>query len=80
MKRDCLDTRVVATETYGADSLAQSVEKAELVTLPAITSIATSLGARTVCQKAFEHALRGLRPDGCCLRYRSGGCMPEVCG
>ncbi|KND92789.1 L-serine dehydratase [Tolypocladium ophioglossoides CBS 100239] len=51
-------TRVIAVETLGADSLSQAVAKKELVTLPAITSLATSLGARTVCEKALEYALR----------------------
>lgn len=52
------NTRVVAVETHGADSLSTAVEKKELVTLPAITSIATSLGARRVCKQAFEYGLR----------------------
>ncbi|PNY24095.1 L-serine dehydratase [Tolypocladium capitatum] len=51
-------TRVIAVETLGADSLSQAVAKKELVTLPAITSLATSLGARTVCEKALKYALR----------------------
>jgi L-serine/L-threonine ammonia-lyase len=51
-------TRVITVETLGADSLYQAVQKRELVTLPAITSLATTLGARTVCQKAFEYGLR----------------------
>jgi L-serine/L-threonine ammonia-lyase len=45
---------VVAAETRGADSLAQSVAAGERVTLPAITSVATSLGARQVCAQSFE--------------------------
>ncbi|POR33543.1 L-serine dehydratase [Tolypocladium paradoxum] len=51
-------TRVIAVETRGADSLSQAVAKKALVTLPAITSLATSLGASTVCEKALEYALR----------------------
>ncbi|KEF60692.1 uncharacterized protein A1O9_02253 [Exophiala aquamarina CBS 119918] len=51
-------TQVLAVETNGADSLAQSVDKGELVTLPAITSIAKSLGALTVAPNAFKQALR----------------------
>jgi L-serine/L-threonine ammonia-lyase len=51
-------TRVITVETLGADSLYQAVQKRELVTLPAITSLATTLGARTVCRKAFEYGLR----------------------
>jgi L-serine/L-threonine ammonia-lyase len=44
---------VIAVETIGADSLNQSVKAGTLVTLPAITSIATSLGARTVTPEAL---------------------------
>ncbi|KAK4072502.1 hypothetical protein Trihar35433_4566 [Trichoderma harzianum] len=51
-------TRVIAVETLGADSLHQAVQKGELITLPAITSLATTLGARRVCQRAFEYGLR----------------------
>lgn len=51
-------TQVLAVETHGADSLAQSVEKGELITLPAITSIAKSLGAVTVAPNTFKQALR----------------------
>ncbi|KAJ9143836.1 Tryptophan synthase beta subunit-like PLP-dependent enzyme [Pleurostoma richardsiae] len=46
--------RVLAVETKGAASLHASVEAGELVTLPGITSIATSLGAPRVAVKAFE--------------------------
>jgi len=46
-------TPVVAIETIGADSLAQSVRQGRHVELPAITSIATSLGAKRVCENAF---------------------------
>lgn len=51
-------TKVVAVETKGADSLALALEKGELATLPAIKSIATSLGARTVAANAFKYAQR----------------------
>lgn len=51
-----LDTKIIATETYGADSLAQAVAGGCLVTLPAITSIATSLGSPTISQRSFEIA------------------------
>ncbi|OAA70574.1 serine family amino acid catabolism-related protein [Cordyceps fumosorosea ARSEF 2679] len=52
-------TRVVAVETEGADSLHRAVRAGELVTLPGITSLATSLGARRVCARALECALAG---------------------
>lgn len=45
---------VIAVETEGAASLHASVQAGELVTLPAITSIATTLGARRVAQQAFD--------------------------
>src|SRR5690348_12045535 len=48
------DVPVIAMETIGADSLYQSVLANGLVTLPAITSIAKSLGAKQVAKKAFE--------------------------
>ncbi len=48
------DVPVIAVETDGADSFAQSVAAGHRVTLPGITSIATSLGARQVCEQAFR--------------------------
>lgn len=52
------DTPFLAVETYGAHSLALSLEQEKLSTLPAITSKATSLGARTVASQAFRYAQR----------------------
>ncbi len=46
-------TKVLAVETAGADSLAASVAAGELVTLPGILSVATSLGATRVAEQAF---------------------------
>ena len=51
------DMPFIAVETEGAASLAASLEAGELVTIPAITSIATSLGARRVAQRAYDLAL-----------------------
>jgi L-serine/L-threonine ammonia-lyase len=48
------DVPVLAVETAGADSYAQSIQAGQRVELAAITSIATSLGARKVCEQAFE--------------------------
>ena len=45
---------IVAVETEGAESYAASVREGHLVELSAITSIATSLGARQVCNQAYE--------------------------
>ncbi len=44
---------VLAVETLGADSFAAAVAAGRLVTLAAINSIATTLGARTVCAEAL---------------------------
>lgn len=46
--------KVLAVETVGAESLHASVRAGEMVTLPGITSIATSLGARRVSEKTWE--------------------------
>ncbi|MBM75017.1 MAG: serine dehydratase [Proteobacteria bacterium] len=48
------DVEVIAVETHGAASLSASVEADELVTIDSITSIAKTLGARRVAQRAFE--------------------------
>lgn len=45
---------IIASETEGAASLHAAVQAGELVTLPAITSIASTLGARKVAQQAFD--------------------------
>jgi L-serine/L-threonine ammonia-lyase len=45
---------VIAVETKGADSFAQSVLAGRRIELPAITSLATSLGARKVSECAFN--------------------------
>ncbi|KAL6716489.1 catabolic L-serine/threonine dehydratase [Lecanora helva] len=48
------DVNLLALETEGAQSLAASLKEGELVTLKEITSIATSLGAKTVAKKTLE--------------------------
>jgi L-serine/L-threonine ammonia-lyase len=50
------DVPVIAVETVGAESFHKSLAAGELITLPAITSIAGSLGARRVCQRVFDLA------------------------
>lgn len=45
---------IVAVETDGAASLNAAMTAGDLVTLDAITSVATSLGAKRVCERAFE--------------------------
>lgn len=72
------DVPVIAVETEGADSLAQSVRAGYRVELDAITSIATSLGARQVCEQAFtwsqQHPVRSVVVSdraavSACLRF-----------
>lgn len=69
---------VVAVETTGADSLHQSLHAGERIELPAITSIATSLGAKKVAEQAFaytkEHDIRSVvvsdaQAVRACLRF-----------
>jgi len=50
------DVPVIAMETKGADKFDQSMKKGELVTLPAITSIAKTLGALRACPEALRCA------------------------
>ncbi len=49
---------VIAVETAGADSFFQSLKAGRRIELDKITSIATSLGARRVCAKAFDWSTR----------------------
>jgi L-serine/L-threonine ammonia-lyase len=51
------DVSVVAVETEGTASLAASLKAGKLVTLDRITGVATSLGARTVAQKALDWSI-----------------------
>jgi L-serine/L-threonine ammonia-lyase len=52
------DVKVIAAETQGCESLHRSMLAGELVTLPAITSIAKSLGARRVASEALAWTRR----------------------
>lgn len=54
---------IIAVETEGAASLGAAVAAGHLVTLPAINSIANSLGARTVAQHALDLVMS--RPITC---------------
>jgi L-serine/L-threonine ammonia-lyase len=65
LRRHKLNIPVLAVETVGASSFAQSVDRGERIVLPAIESIATSLGARQVS----EHALALIKdnPIDCTL-------------
>jgi L-serine/L-threonine ammonia-lyase len=51
-------TRIAVVETKGAESLHEAIKAGKLITLPGITSIATSLGATTVAPKALEWGLK----------------------
>lgn len=48
------DVPLITVETSGADCFYQSVLARKIITLPKITSKATSLGAKAVCKKLFE--------------------------
>lgn len=52
------DVKVIAAETQGCESLHRSMLAGNLVTLPAITSIAKSLGARCVASEALAWTRR----------------------
>jgi threonine dehydratase len=52
------DIRVIGVETRGADAMAQSLAAGRLVELPAITSIARTLGAPKVSDFALSHVQR----------------------
>lgn len=49
-----VETPLIAVETEGAASLHASIENGKPTTLAKITTVATSLGARRVAQRAFE--------------------------
>ncbi|KAF9164725.1 hypothetical protein DFQ26_001118 [Actinomortierella ambigua] len=48
------NTPVLAIETHGASSFNQAVKAGKLVTLPKITTIATTLGAKCVAARALD--------------------------
>ena len=65
LQRHKLTTPVLAVGTTGASCLAQSAVRSERIVLPAIDSIATSLGARQVAEHAF--ALLSKHRIGCAV-------------
>jgi L-serine/L-threonine ammonia-lyase len=69
--------KVLAVETEGAESLAYSLKKKELSRMDSITSIATSLGASQVAQKAFEWAQRPEVTN--CVLSDAEAAMAAVC-
>lgn len=50
------DVPILAMETVGADCFNAAIKAGKLVTLDDITSEAACLGAKTVCQKAFDYS------------------------
>ena len=50
------DVPILAMETGGAESFALALAAGEVIQLPAITSVASSLGARQVCDQALLSA------------------------
>lgn len=50
------DVPVITVETEGAASFAKSMEEDQLVTLDAITTVATSLGLKRVTDQAFHYS------------------------
>ncbi|MBZ7922324.1 pyridoxal-phosphate dependent enzyme [Ensifer adhaerens] len=57
------DIPIITAETEGTASLVASVKAGTLVELPSVTGVATSLGARKVCEQAFE--ISQTRPVEC---------------
>nr|XP_019010126.1 uncharacterized protein I206_04594 [Kwoniella pini CBS 10737]OCF48907.1 hypothetical protein I206_04594 [Kwoniella pini CBS 10737] len=51
-------TQVIGVETLGCESFSQAIIAKEVVTLPGITSIATSLGCTRIAARALEYGLR----------------------
>lgn len=49
------DVDIIAVETKGADSFAATIAANQLVSLPRITSIATSLGAKRVAEQLWQY-------------------------
>lgn len=51
------DVPVCAVQTIGADAFSQSLREGRLVSLAEISSVATSLGAKTVCTQALRYGV-----------------------
>jgi len=54
IKSQSPETKVYGVETDGADSMAQSFQNGEITSLPAITSIANTLGSKSPGKRHFE--------------------------
>jgi threonine dehydratase len=55
------EVEIIGVETHGADAMAQSLAANRLVELPAITSIARTLGAPKVCDFTLSYVRRLVR-------------------
>jgi len=55
-RNNLADLPILAVETEGADCLARALAAGKNIPIPAITSVATSLGANKVAEHAFELA------------------------
>lgn len=54
LRRNNLNIPVIAVETVGMSSFHTALRSGHPVSLPQLTGVATSLGARQVCQRAFD--------------------------
>ncbi|WWC91515.1 uncharacterized protein L201_006461 [Kwoniella dendrophila CBS 6074] len=52
------ETQVIGVETIGCESFYKAIKAKSLITLPGISSIATSLGCVRIAKKALEYGLR----------------------
>lgn len=57
IKKKWSDVHLITAETEGAATLATSFEKKQRITLDKINTIATTLGAKQICQRAFDLAM-----------------------
>lgn len=55
-------TQISGVETAGADCMAQSIAAGKIVELPAITSVAESLGAKKTAERQFQIVARYVKP------------------
>ncbi len=53
-KNNLKDTKIIAMETLGAASLHGAMDSGQLILLDQIKTIANTLGAKQICQRAFE--------------------------
>lgn len=58
IKRAGWNTTVYTAETEGAASFYNSIRDKKRVTLSSINTIAVTLGAKTICEKAFEYGMK----------------------